>query len=140
MKCAFSGKARSHNCATAPESDRLLGTAFRERCTCCAPSHPSMPARGHELPIGRSRSGSALPQYVVGVCVNRIGTQQRSFFPVRTRSRMGQQTWQVRQGEIAGRGQDEGGLHSASRLRGGRCGTRNDAGRSNLMAGRIISP
>ena len=36
-----------------------------------------MSQTGHELSIGRSRSGSALPQYVVGVCVNRIGTVRR---------------------------------------------------------------
>ena len=33
-------------------------------------------AMGHELSIGRSRSDSALPQYVVGVCVNRHAKNQ----------------------------------------------------------------
>ena len=33
-------------------------------------------ALGHVRSIGRSRCGSALTQYVVGVCANRIGTER----------------------------------------------------------------
>ena len=36
----------------------------------------STSATGHVRLIGRSRCGSALTQYVVGVCANRIGTER----------------------------------------------------------------
>ena len=39
-------------------------------------SNAAMRAFGHVRLIGRSRCGSALTQYVVGVCANRIGTER----------------------------------------------------------------